>query len=457
VIHAFRKNGINLVVDVNSGAVHVVDDLVYKIITFNDCKTSFQVDGEHRQHLEEIYGSTAVKEALNEIHQLISGKLLYSEIDPLDEKRAYQPAVVKAICLHVAHDCNLSCAYCFASEGTFKGERSMMNVETGRAAIDFLIRNSGKRVHLEVDFFGGEPLLNMPLVKDVVAYARSCEKDAGKEFRFTLTTNGLALSEENMRWINKHMSNVVLSLDGRPETNDHMRKCRNGEGSYEKILPNIKRMASLRKDKPHFVRGTFTRENLDFADDVAHLVAQGFREISVEPVVAPPESPLSLREIDCDAIAKEYDRLAAFYLECTDNNQPFRFFHFNIDLKQGPCMKKRASGCGAGTEYVAITPEGDLYPCHQFVGNTSFCIGHVNTGLSAPETVALFEKATVFDKTACQECWAKYYCSGGCHANAWHTNGAVSQPYDIGCRIERSRIETALMLLARESEEINHD
>ncbi|SMP49396.1 thioether cross-link-forming SCIFF peptide maturase [Anoxynatronum buryatiense] len=457
MIHTFSKNGINLAIDVNSGAVHMVDELVYKILTGSVTSKHLQLQDHERQQLETEYGKSAVIDALAEIGQLISANLLFSEAHPLDEEVAHRPGIVKAICLHVAHDCNLSCAYCFASEGTFQGERSMMNLSTGKAAIDFLIRHSAKRTHLEVDFFGGEPLLNMPLVKEVVAYARSREQDTGKEFRFTLTTNALALTDENMAWINEHMSNVVLSLDGRPEINDQMRKCRNGEGSYRKILPNIKKMAALRADRPHFVRGTFTRENLDFANDVAHLVDQGFREISVEPVVAPPESPLSLRDEDCNLIEKEYDRLAELYLQCANAGQPFRFFHFIIDLKQGPCMKKRASGCGAGTEYVAITPEGDLYPCHQFVGNPDFCIGHVSTGLTAAETVAQFENATIYDKSECRECWAKYYCSGGCHANAWHSNGSLIKPYAIGCRLEKSRIETALMLVAKESEEIDYD
>lgn len=455
MIHKFKKNGVTMALDVHSGAVHVIDALVDDLLNLGslDEEKRFHVPDNKRKQLNTDFGQQAVSEALEEINQLIRLKLLFTEPDPADEMRSLEPGVIKALCLHVAHDCNMSCEYCFASEGTFKGQRSLMKRETAFAALDFLIQHSGNRNHLEVDFFGGEPLLNFELVKETVAYGRKKEQETGKTFRFTLTTNGLGLNEENMAYINEHMSNVVLSIDGRPETNDNMRHCHNGDGTYELILPKIKAMAELRGDKPHFVRGTFTRKNLDFSRDVAHLAEEGFREISVEPVVAPTDSPLALQEEDCRRIKEEYDALADYYLDKRLLGDPFRFFHFMIDLQQGPCMKKRASGCGAGTEYVAVTPEGELYPCHQFVGNPQFLLGHVTTGITEANVKEQFQHATIYDKDDCRDCWAMYYCSGGCHANAWHTNGSIKQPYQIGCQLERARIETALMLMAKESEE----
>ncbi len=459
MIHKFTKNGIHMVLDVHSGAVHVIDALVDELLNLGslDEEEQFHVPAEKRKKLNTDFGQQAVAEALKEINQLILHKLLFTEPDTLEKMKTQQPGVIKALCLHVAHDCNMSCEYCFASEGTFKGQRSLMNRETAFAALDFLIDHSGKRNHLEVDFFGGEPLLNFELVKETVAYGRKRELETGKTFRFTLTTNGLGLNKENMAYINEHMSNVVLSIDGRPEINDNMRHCHNGEGTYQLILPKIKEMAALRGDKPHFVRGTFTRSNLDFSKDVAHLAEQGFKEISVEPVVAPAHSPLALREEDCQQIKDEYDALAAYYLDKRLLGDPFRFFHFMIDLQQGPCMKKRASGCGAGTEYVAITPEGDIYPCHQFVGNEPFKMGHVSTGITESHVKDQFQHTTIYDKDDCRQCWAMYYCSGGCHANAWHTNGSVLKPYQLGCELEKARIETALMLMAKESEEKSDD
>lgn len=461
MIHPFKKKNIHMVLDVNSGAVHVIDSLVYELLLLNQnagtLKDGFSVPEDQRETLVPRYGRQAVKEALKEINLLIEEGMLFSQPDPSGPQRAHQPGIIKALCLHVAHDCNISCAYCFASEGTFQGQRSLMNRETGFAAIDFLINHSGGRKHLEVDFFGGEPLLNMDLVKEVVAYAKKREESTGKTFRFTMTTNGLGLNQTNMAWLNEHMSNVVLSIDGRPEINDAMRQCHNGEGTYDLVLPRIKKMAELREDKPHFIRGTFTRRNLDFASDVAHLVELGFDNISVEPVVAPPDSPLALQEEDCLRIQEEYDTLADYMVDRRLMGKPFRFFHFMIDLQQGPCIKKRASGCGAGTEYIAVTPEGDVYPCHQFVGIESFKMGHVSTGITDNEMVSRFRDATIYDKEDCQECWARYYCSGGCHANAWHTNGSVLKPEKIGCRLEKARIEIAMMLLAREREDEDID
>lgn len=454
MIHKFMKNGVHMVLDVHSGAVHVVDALVDQLLVWGTLEADklLHVPGDQLERIQTHFGHQAVAEAMVEINQLVENGLLFTDPLPQDEMRLQQPGVTKALCLHVAHDCNMSCEYCFASEGTFKGQRSLMDRETAFSALDFLIEHSGNRVHLEVDFFGGEPLLNFNLVKETVAYGRKREAETGKVFRFTLTTNGLGLNQENMAYINEHMSNVVLSIDGRRQTNDQMRRCHNGEGTYDLILPKIKEMVRLRGDKPYFVRGTFTRNNLDFSKDVAHLAEEGFTEISIEPVVAPSDSPLALRTEDYQQIKEEYDALARYCLDKRLTGEPFRFFHFMIDLQQGPCMKKRATGCGAGTEYVAITPEGYVYPCHQFVGNETFKLGHVTTGITASAVKNKFRHATIYDKPSCRECWAMYYCSGGCHANAWHANETIREPYQIGCELEKARIETALMIMAKESE-----
>ncbi|RQD70596.1 MAG: thioether cross-link-forming SCIFF peptide maturase [Tindallia sp. MSAO_Bac2] len=449
MVHKFKRNGVIMATDINSGAVHVIDDLVYELLG----ETSVDNDKKKNLYLENTYGVDTVKAAMAEINELTENGMLYSAPDTESESITRNQSIIKAMCLHVAHDCNLSCEYCFAAEGTFHGERGMMSEETGKKALDLLVKRSGSRRQLEVDFFGGEPLLNFPLIKKLVHYGRSLEKTADKRFRFTLTTNGLALTEEIMDYINEEMDNVVLSLDGRRSVNDRMRKTLTGEGSYDAIQPRISQMVQKRGSKPYFVRGTFTARHLDFAADVIHMSDLGYDQISVEPVVGPPEMEYALQENHIPIIEKEYEKLAEAYLQRKGTENEFRFFHFILDLKQGPCMKKRASGCGAGTEYLAVTPEGDLYPCHQFVGQKDFCLGTVDSGPVNNSKLESFANATIYDKPACMDCWAKYYCSGGCHANAYFANHQLNQPYEIGCQMEKIRIETAMTILALESEE----
>ncbi len=449
MVHTFKRNGIAMAVDVYSGAVHVIDDLIYQLLG----EDSFQKDEPSVRHLKHTYGDKMVEAALSEINDLVERGMMYSLPEPEEEQITHTYSVIKAICLHVAHDCNLSCEYCFAAEGTFHGERGMMSVETGKKVLSFLVEKSGKRKQLEVDFFGGEPLLNFPLIKELVAYGRNLEKTSGKRFRFTLTTNALALTDEHMDYINQEMENVVLSLDGRKAVNDQMRKTLTGEGSYDLIQPQISKMVEKRGAKPYFVRGTFTARHLDFASDVLHMADLGYNQISVEPVVGPPEREYTLQESHIPTIEKEYENLAEAYLKRKGTDKAFRFFHFILDLQQGPCMKKRATGCGAGTEYLAVTPEGDLYPCHQFVGQEHFCLGNVESGLVNFNQLENFSNANIYNKPECRECWAKYYCSGGCHANAYFANHNLNEPYKLGCQMEKIRIETAMTILAKESEE----
>lgn len=438
-----------MAVDVYSGAVHVINDLIYHMLG----EHSVLKDEPTIRHLKNTYGDEMVEAAFSEIEALIQKGMLYTQPESGDQQIQHKESVIKAMCLHVAHDCNLSCEYCFAAEGTFHGERGMMSLETGKKALSFLVENSGKRRQLEVDFFGGEPLLNFSLIKELVAYGRSLEKTNGKIFRFTLTTNALALTDDKMDFINQEMENIVLSLDGRKTVNDRMRKTLGSKGSYDLIQPQITKMIKKRGSKPYFVRGTFTARHLDFSADVLHMADLGYQQISVEPVVGPPEKAYALRESHIPAIEQEYQTLAEAYLRRKGTDKAFRFFHFILDLKQGPCMKKRSAGCGAGTEYLAVTPEGDLYPCHQFVGQSQFRLGDVESGLVNKGQLENFRNANVFNKLECRECWAKYYCSGGCHANAFFANKDLNKPYELGCQMEKIRLETAMTILACESEE----
>jgi uncharacterized protein len=360
-------------------------------------------------------------------------------------------AVIKALCLHAAHACNMSCAYCFADEGAFTGEKSLLSAETGRMAIDFLLEQSGDRRNLEIDFFGGEPLMNFEVIKTLVAYGREREKLFGKNIRFTITTNGLLLDPEKEAFINEHMDNVILSIDGRPEINDTMRKTRSGGGTYGLIIDNLLRFGQNRGGR-FYVRGTFTRHNLDFSHDVKHLADLGFRNVSVEPVVAPGTMDFAIGDGDLPRILDEYDRLAELYLEYAKRGEQFAFFHFNMDLSGGPCVIKRVCGCGAGTEYVAISPEGDIYPCHQFVGEEGYRLGNLHElaaqGGFSNQLYGLFNHAHIYSKGECAACWAKFYCSGGCHANALHMNGDILKPYSVGCALERKRVECAIGIQA---------
>jgi uncharacterized protein len=358
--------------------------------------------------------------------------------------------VIKAMCLNMTHDCNLRCEYCFASQGTYNGEKAFLSFETGKKAFDYLVKNSGNRKNLEVDFFGGEPLMNFDVIKKLVDYGRSLEKEYNKHFRFTITTNGVLLDEEKMDYINENMDNVVLSIDGRKETNDRMRKTINKKGSYDLIVDNYKRFISKRGSKDYFARGTYTSNNLDFSEDVKHMRELGFDKISVEPVVAKDEEKYALKKEHVDILKKEYEKLAEYYIESyKSKDRRFQFFHFNIELEGGPCIYKRSIGCGAGTEYVAVTPSGDLYPCHQFVGNEEFIIGNVEEGITNRALADKFKNVSVNDKPACRDCWAKYFCSGGCHANAYNFNKDFTVPYDVGCELEKKRIECAIYLKAK--------
>ena len=391
-----------------------------------------------------------ISEAYDEVKELADSELLFTE----DVYKQYitdfkkRKTVVKALCLHIAHDCNLACKYCFAEEGEYHGRRALMSIEVGKKAIDFLIANSGNRRNLEVDFFGGEPLMNWEVVKEIVRYGRSKEEEYNKNFRFTLTTNGVLLNDEVMEFVNKEMSNVVLSLDGRKEVNDEMRPFRNGKGSYDLIVPKFQKLADSRNQTNYYVRGTFTHNNLDFSNDVIHFADLGFKQMSIEPVVGEDDEKYAIKEKDLPVIMEEYDKLAKEFIKRKKEGNGFNFFHFMIDLEQGPCVAKRLSGCGSGTEYLAVTPWGDLYPCHQFVGQDEFLLGNVFEGIKKQEICDEFKMCNVYAKEKCQDCFARYYCSGGCAANSYKFHGSITDAYDIGCEMERKRVECAIMIKA---------
>ncbi len=473
MIHQFKNNGYNIVMDIASGSVHVVDDVVYDAVALlkepvgeleNPEKLPEKLYTQVEEKLTEgrkaegiaPYSADEAKEALDEIQILIDeGELftkdMYQEYVTDFKKRK---TVVKALCLHIAHDCNLGCRYCFAEEGEYHGRRALMSFEVGKKALDFLIANSGNRRNLEVDFFGGEPLMNWEVVRRLVEYGRSREKDHGKRFRFTLTTNGILLNDEIMEFCNREMSNVVLSLDGRREVNDFMRPTRNQKGSsYDIIVPKFQKFARIRQGKDYYIRGTFTRHNLDFSEDVKHFADLGFEQMSMEPVVAPPEDPYAIREEDLPRIMEEYDKLALEYIKRKKEGKGFHFFHFNIDLSQGPCVAKRLSGCGSGTEYLAVTPWGDLYPCHQFVGKEEFCMGNVEQGIIRTDIRDEFKLCNVYAKEKCRECFARFYCSGGCAANSYNFHGRITDAYDIGCEMQKKRIECSIMIQAALADE----
>ncbi|QEK12069.1 thioether cross-link-forming SCIFF peptide maturase [Crassaminicella thermophila] len=446
MIHKFKQDDIRIVLDVNSGAVHVIDEIVYEILDYYKEKTTDEII----EKLSDKYTKKQLIEAIDEIKTLESEGLLYTE-DTYVNHPAFinRKPVVKALCLHIAHDCNIRCKYCFASQGDFKGQRTLMSEEVGKKALDFLIENSGKRRNLEVDFFGGEPLMNFEVVKKLVEYGRKREEETGKRFRFTITTNGVLLDDEKMQYINENMDNVVLSIDGRKEVNDNMRYTISGQGTYDIIVPKFLKMAKMRNGKSYFVRGTFTRENLDFASDVLHLADLGFKNTSVEPVVAEANNDYAIREEDLQTIYKQYEILAKEFVKRKEEGRGFEFFHFMLDLTQGPCVIKRLSGCGAGAEYLAITPEGDIYPCHQFVGNDDFCMGNIMEGKLNKHLQVDFGNAHVYNKEKCNNCWAKFYCSGGCHANAYNFNEDIYKPYELGCEMEKKRIECSLVIQAK--------
>lgn len=442
MIHVFNIKDLYFATDTNTGLVHAVDKIVFDLLMNEKFK-----DENKYSELYNEYGESTVREALSEIQYFIDNKMLYTE--DIKYVNTIKP-VIKAMCLNMTHDCNLRCEYCFASQGTYKGEKAFLSFETGKKAFDYLVKNSGNRKNLEVDFFGGEPLMNFDVIKKLVDYGRSLEKEYNKHFRFTVTTNGVLLDEEKMDYINENMDNVVLSIDGRKETNDRMRKTINKKGSYDLIVDNYKKFISKRGSKDYFARGTYTSNNLDFSEDVKHMRELGFDKISVEPVVAKDEEKYALKKEHVDILKKEYEKLAEYYIESyKSKDRRFQFFHFNIELEGGPCIYKRSIGCGAGTEYVAVTPSGDLYPCHQFVGNEEFIIGNVEEGITNRALADKFKNVSVNDKPACRDCWAKYFCSGGCHANAYNFNKDFTVPYDVGCELEKKRIECAIYLKAK--------
>lgn len=452
MIHQYKNNGYNMVLDVNSGSVHVVDDVTYDVLSLLD---QGKQEEEIQEALKDRYPAQEIHDAAQECQELEEAEMLFTDdvYEGAIEMFAERPTVVKALCLHIAHDCNLACRYCFAEEGEYHGRRALMSLEVGKKALDFLIANSGSRRNLEVDFFGGEPLMNWQVVKDLVAYGREQEKIHNKNFRFTLTTNGVLLDDEVMEFCNKEMGNVVLSIDGRKEVHDFMRPFRKGAGSYDLIVPKFQKFAESRNQDNYYVRGTFTHYNLDFAADVLHLADLGFKQISVEPVVAPPTEDYAIREEDLPIIFEQYDLLAKEMIKRHKEGRGFNFFHFMIDLTGGPCVYKRLSGCGSGTEYLAVTPWGDFYPCHQFVGNEEFLLGNVDEGIVRTDLTCDFKKCNVYSKKECSSCFARFYCSGGCAANSYNFTGKINDVYEIGCKMQQKRIECALMIKAALAEE----
>ena len=451
MVHQYINNGYHIVLDVNSGAIHVVDEVVYDVIPLFEKHSSEEITGL----LREKYSEEEIREAVEEVAQLKKEGSLFTpdtyEAPLIDFKK--RPTVVKALCLHIAHDCNLACRYCFAEEGEYHGRRALMSYETGKAALDFLIANSGSRRNLEVDFFGGEPLMNFEVVKQLVAYGREQEKLHDKHFRFTLTTNGVLLNDDIMEFANREMDNVVLSIDGRKEVHDHMRPFRKGAGSYDLIVTKFQKFAKSRNQEKYYVRGTYTHFNTDFSKDVLHLADLGFKQISVEPVVAEETDDYAIKEEDLPVLFKEYDDLAAEMVRRNKAGNGFNFFHFMIDLEGGPCVYKRLSGCGSGTEYLAVTPWGDLYPCHQFVGNEKFLMGNVHDGVVNTGLQEEFKCCNVYAKEKCRDCFARFYCSGGCAANAYNFHGDILKTYETGCELQKKRVECAIMIKAAMAEQ----
>ena len=458
MIHSYKLGGHNIVLDVCSGSVHIVDDVAYDIINAYENTPHDKIISDI---LSKYSGREDVSEAdildcFSDIESLKkSGRLFTPDtFEPIAGKlKKKTSGVVKALCLHVAHICNLNCSYCFASQGKYNGERAVMSLEVGKRALDFLIENSGTRRNLEVDFFGGEPLMNFDVVKELVKYARGREKETGKNFRFTLTTNGMLIDDDVIDFANRECSNVVLSLDGRREIHDRYRVDYAGNGSWERIVPKFQKLVEARGGKNYYMRGTFTHANPDFLNDIKEMLSLGFRELSMEPVVTSPDDPSSLTEEDLPTVLRQYEELAELMQEKRREGDPFTFYHYMIDLKDGPCIYKRVSGCGSGTEYMAVTPWGDLYPCHQFVGDEKFRLGDVWHGVDNKAIQDEFESCNVYARPECRSCWAKLYCSGGCAANAYHASGSVTGIYEYGCKLFKKRMECAIMLEASKAVE----
>lgn len=446
MVHAFKQGGQRIALDTASGAVHVLSALAYKMIDLLEPPLTPVCPSALRYDLAK-YDSRDVDEAYDELYALYESGVLFSDdikipVPPIE----YTP--IKAMCLHIAHDCNMRCKYCFADSGDYHKKRTLMSVEVGCKALDFLIEKSGRIHNLEVDFFGGEPLMNFAAVKEIVLYGRELEQIHNKNIRFTMTTNASLLDDDSIAFLNEHCSNAVLSIDGMKSTNDNMRTFEDGSGTYDDIMPKIKHFIKARKGVNYYVRGTFTRNNLHFADDVLHLADEGFKEISVEPVVLPADDPLSLREEDLPVIFEEYEKLAKELVRREKEGNGFNFFHFMVDLDAGPCAYKRTKGCGSGCEYVAVTPEGDVYPCHQFVEHTEYKLGNIFVGDLKNEIRTEFGKCNIQTNDECRQCWAKYFCGGGCAANNFNQNGGLMTPYKVGCELEKKRVECSLYIKA---------
>ena len=457
MVHQYKLNGYNIVIDTASGSVHSVDEVAYDIIEMYEQHSREEIVREmmarygHREDVNEA----EIEECLDDVAQLKEEGKLFSkdtyEGMAFDFKRTN--TVIKALCLHVAHTCNLNCEYCFASQGKYHGERAIMTFEVGKRAIDFLVEHSGSRRNLEVDFFGGEPLMNWQVCKDIVAYARSIEKEKNKNFRFTLTTNGMLVDDEVIEFANREMHNVVLSLDGRKEVHDRLRRDYAGKGSYDVIVPKFQKFAEARGGKDYYMRGTFTHNNVDFTNDIFHMADLGFTELSMEPVVCDPSDPSALTEADLPKLFEQYEILAKDMLRRKREGKPITFCHYMIDLRNGPCIYKRISGCGSGTEYMAVTPWGELYPCHQFVGDEKYSMGNIWDGVTNEAVRDQFKNCNVYARPECKDCWAKLYCSGGCAANAYHATGSINGVYEYGCELFKKRMECAVMIQVAEEEE----
>ncbi len=461
MLHAYKLNGYNIVLDVFSGSVHVVDDLAYDVISLYENTEKEEIIRRMLEKYKDVPDVTRgeIEDVFADLEELRKAKKLFTEDVYADKAFDLKNRVtdIKALCLHVAHTCNLNCTYCFAAQGRYHGERALMSFDVGKQTLDFLIAHSGTRKNLEVDFFGGEPLLNWDVCKQLVSYARSVEKQANKNFRFTLTTNGMLLDDDVTDFANREMHNVVLSLDGRKEIHDALRRTVSGRGSYDTILPKFQRFVQKRGDRSYYMRGTFTRRNLDFLEDIKHMADLGFTELSMEPVVCAPDEPYALREEDLPVLYEQYEQLALEMLRRKKAGHGFTFYHYMIDLTGGPCIYKRISGCGSGTEYLAVTPNGDLYPCHQFVGDEKYRMGDVWQGVTNTQLRDEFKLCNAYARKECADCWAKLYCSGGCAANAYHATGSIRGVYEYGCKLFRKRMECAIMLKVAEQEQLRQE
>lgn len=455
MIHQYKLNGYNIVLDTYSGSVHVVDDLAYEIIALYETTAAEEIITmmlEKYVHDFDI-SEKDIRETIADIEELKNDRQLFTEDEykslsiDLTNRKTY----VKALCLNVAHTCNLSCDYCFASQGKYNGSRAIMSYEVGKRAIDYVLENSGHHRNLDIDFFGGEPLMAWKVVKQIVAYARSKEKEYKKTFRFTFTTNGMLLNDEITDFLNKEMYNVVLSLDGRKEVHNHLRKTVTGKGSYDYIVPKFQEFVKKRGDKEYYVRGTYTHNNIDFTNDIFHIADLGFDKLSMEPVICNPREPYALTEEDLPDIYNQYEILAKEMLKREEEGNGFTFYHYMLDLSEGPCIQKRISGCGSGTEYLAVTPWGELFPCHQFVGDNEYSMGNIWDGITKQEMQCQFKESNCYSKPECQDCWAKLYCSGGCPANALHATGSINGIYDFSCDVFRKRVECSMMVKVAES------